>query len=79
MRDHAPALYNPDPEIFFERSRNAVYPQTGQPRKVLFNAGSDSADRLLCPTGRRLAPGLPVVELRGGWRYLNAAPACQPR
>lgn len=87
--DHAPALYDPDPEIFFERSRNvdggmdlqatAVYPQTGQPRKVLFNAGSDSVDRLLCPAGQRLAPGLPVVELRGGWRYLNAAPACLPR
>lgn len=86
--DHAPALYNPDPEIFLERSRNmdgmdlqatAVYPQTGRPRKVLFNAGSDSAERLLCPAGQRLAPDLPVVALHGGWRYLNAAPACQPR
>jgi hypothetical protein len=44
------------PEIFIERSRDAdggldvqdvaVYPRQGQPRKVLFNAGSDSVDRL---------------------------------
>jgi hypothetical protein len=87
--DHAPARYNPDPEIFFERSRKAdggmdthsvaVYPRQGQPRKVLFNMDSDSADRLLCPASQRLSANLPVVELARGWRYLNATPACVPR
>lgn len=87
--DHAPASYNPDPEIFFERSRNsdggmdiqgvAVYPRHGQPRKVLFNAGSDSVHRLLCPAGQRLSADLPMIELERGWRYLNGAPACVPR
>jgi hypothetical protein len=86
---HAPGLYNPDPEIFFERSRNAdggldaqavaVYPRQGPARKILFKAGSDSAGRQLCPAGQRLAPSLPLVELREGWRYLNGAPACMPR
>jgi len=84
--DHAPAFYDPDPEIFFERSRNAdgsmdpsgvaVYPGQGPARKVLFNTAGGHADRLLCPAGRRLSADLPVVELRGGWRYLNGAPAC---
>jgi hypothetical protein len=86
---HAPGLYNPDPEIFFERSRNAdggldaqavaVYPRQGPARKILFKAGSDSAGRQLCPAGQRLAQDLPLVELREGWRYLNGAPACVPR
>jgi hypothetical protein len=86
---HAPGLYNPDPEIFFERSRNTdggldaqavvVYPRQGPPRKILFNAGSDSAERQLCPAGQRLARDLPLAELREGWRYLNGAPSCLPR
>jgi hypothetical protein len=84
--DHAPALYDPDPEIFFERSRNAdggmdasgvaVYPGQGLARKVLFNTAGGKADRPLCPEGQRLSADLSVVELRGGWRYLNGAPAC---
>jgi hypothetical protein len=87
--DHAPARYNPDPEIFIERSRHAdggldvhdvaAYPSQSQPRKILFNAGSDSVDRLLCPAGQRLSTELSVVELERGWRYLNSAPACMPR
>jgi hypothetical protein len=87
--DHAPARYNPDPEIFSERSRNAdggmdvqdvtVYPRQGQPRKVLFNAAGGSVDRLLCPAGQRLSTALPVVELERGWRYLNGVPRCAPR
>jgi hypothetical protein len=87
--DHAPAGYNPDPEIFIERSRNAdgatdvrdvaAYPRQGQPRKVLFNAANGSADRLLCPAGQRLSTDLPAVELARGWRYLNGAQMCVPR
>jgi hypothetical protein len=87
--DHAPERYNPDPEIFLERSHEAdgvtdlqdvaVYPRQGQPRKVLFNIGSDSVHRQLCPAGQRLSPQLTLVELERGWRYLNSAPACVPR
>jgi hypothetical protein len=87
--DHAPGRYNPDPEIFIERSRNAdggmdvrdvvVYPRQGQPRKVLFNAAGGSVDRSLCPAGQRLSTDAPVVELERGWRYLNDVPRCVPR
>lgn len=86
---HAPALYDPDPEIFAERSLGregaldpqavVAYPARGQPQKVLFHAGSDALNRLLCPAGQRLAPDLPLVERANGWRYLNGAPACVAR
>lgn len=85
---HAPALYNPDPEIFFERSRGTedgmdihgvvVWPRQGPVRKVLFNVESRRVDEVLCPRGQRLSGALPLVERRDGWRYLNGAPACVP-
>ena len=86
---HAPALYDPEPEIFSERSHGreggadpqavVAYPAQGQPQKVLFHAGSDAVDRVLCPAGQRLSPALPLVERANGWRYLNGAPACVAR
>jgi len=82
---HFPALYAPDPEIFFERmtgkdgsmhpDRVVAYPDLQHPTKILFNADSAAAHAALCGPGGRVAAGDAHVYPRG-WRYIDGAPVC---
>jgi hypothetical protein len=89
LLDHAPALYNPEPEIFVERRLHGdgivdehkvvTWPEQGPPGKVLFHSGSQAVHRLLCGPGRAIRDDAPLVEMPGGWRYLNRKAACEAR
>lgn len=80
-----PSWYNPDPEIFFERtnhqdgsfSRDGViaYPNAEQPLKMLYNVGNSNAVATLCGPGRTLDDS-DVVVMGQGWRYINGKPVC---
>jgi hypothetical protein len=82
---HFPALYEPEPEIFFERitgqdgsmhpDRVVAYPDLRHPKKILFNVDSAAAHAALCGPGGRVAPGdAHIYPL--GWRYIDGAPVC---
>lgn len=85
---HAPALYNPDPEIFRERLASAELPMDPETvysykdgervRKTLYNARHEGGVRLLCGAGRVLAEPGPDAGY-GGWRYVNGEPECVAR
>ena len=87
MLKHFPALYEPEPEIFFERlthedgsmhpSRVVAYPNLEHPTRILFNTGSALAHAKLCGPGGQVAPGdARIYPL--GWRYVIGAPVCLP-
>lgn len=82
----APAVYNPIPEIMFERSRQGEHVLTeqdyllwhsdGKLVKVLRHPNSAAADEQACGTQRRLdSPQRVEVE---GWEYMNAPIRCKP-
>jgi hypothetical protein len=86
LLDHAPALYNPDPDIFYKRAnhtdagpdpqRMARWPALGPVRKTMVHAGNPDADRLLCGPGAKPAsPGVGRI-LRDGWRYVDGPVRC---
>lgn len=84
--DHAPRLYNPDPEIFLERERRSdgimsyddvvIHRGPDGPTKLM-RYWSNPADGGLCGPGRQLAAD-DVVTLPSGWRYYNAPLRCEP-
>jgi hypothetical protein len=88
LLDHAPRLYNPEHEIFFERVVHADgsvlvdgvvgYPAHA-PVKVLFNANSDAVHAALCGAGKGLADDSGLVEMPAGWRYVHAPFKCVAR
>jgi hypothetical protein len=86
--EHAPSLYNPDPEIFYERISHAesnmdpfsqivVYETGGKTVKALYGAGNPAAGARLCGKGLRLAAANHVVDAGGLWRYVNAPLLCE--
>lgn len=87
MLERFPALYEPEPEIFFERltqqdgsmrpDRVIAYPDLEHPKKILFNTESTAAHALLCGPGGRVAPGDARIHPLG-WRYIDGRPLCAP-
>ena len=81
----APAWYNPDPEIFFERlvheerrmdpSQLYVFSVDGQASKTLFHSSS-LASQQLCGPGSALSDASGIVQAGQGWAYLNGPAAC---
>jgi hypothetical protein len=82
----APGWYNPDPEIFYERTAHReMFPERerihsyvvdGKPVKILFHISNQSVDAQVCGPNARLAPGQAYVEADMGWRYINGSPRC---
>lgn len=84
--DHAPQLYHPDPEIFYERElhqeeyllngRVIVHVGASGPTKVMryWTNIADSAG--LCPAGQTLVS--PAVSTASGWEYFDAPFRCVP-
>ncbi|GAB3446031.1 hypothetical protein NX773_01010 [Massilia solisilvae] len=85
---HAPAAYNPDPEIFHERANgqeSALDPQRidsyavhGTVVKRMFNVANLNAGTALCGQGQVLADDTPMTAADGGWRYINGRLSCVP-
>lgn len=81
----APAWYNPDPEIFYERTNHQdgsfsvngviAYPNAEQPLKTLYNVRNPAAHETLWGPGRKLDER-DVVVTGQGWRYINGSPVC---
>lgn len=84
--ERAPGLYNPDPEIFYERlehreryperERAYTYLANGVPVKTLYHTAGQSLGAQLCGPNAQLAPGHAYVDAGFGWRYLNGPPPC---
>lgn len=87
--EHAPAWYNPEPEIFAERSKHSddyfeppavyTYRYHGQPAKTLYHAATPASERALCGPNAELAPDNDYADTTRGWRYINGAVKCRPR
>lgn len=81
-----PALYEPDPEIFLERTVHAdgaardhvvaAYPSADKPRKILLDADNPLAHAALCGSGGRVALDHAGAPYPFGWRYLPVPYAC---
>lgn len=81
----APALYNPDPEIFHDRAlgtdgampenRVIAWPDAQRPSKIMYNERNPAAATTLCGQGARLDEHA-IVPMGQGWRYINGAPRC---
>lgn len=81
---HAPAIYNPDPEIFFERltmgetipDTTAVYSYIadGRVTKTMYNTGGGGVQHLCGPGSLLVTPS--VNAGYGGWRYFNGPTGC---
>lgn len=85
----APGWYNPDPEVFADRVEHAdrhrgtdsvvqFKPKVWRaPNKTLFHRDHPAIGALLCgDQGGVLDPASSLVEVDGGWRYLNGPVAC---
>jgi hypothetical protein len=85
---HAPNAYNPDPEIFHERSVHQeswldaqqvdTYAVDGVVVKRMVNQDNLNAGTALCGQGRALSPDAPVVAADRKWRYINGPLVCAP-
>ena len=83
---HAPALYNPDPEIFGERSRHNddyiwpdqvyTWPPQAVAVKTLANHANPAVPALLCGSGRVPAADNAIAEAGRGWFYVNGPVRC---
>lgn len=83
---HYPAVYHPDPEIFFERmthvdgwgepERSYQYRDArGGVVKTLFNIHNSRFGAALCGPGRAL-DAASLVDAGQGWKYVDGAPRC---
>jgi hypothetical protein len=85
--DHAPSWYNPDAEVFFERSSEReqrmpatltyVYRRHGVPLKLLRHESNSDDAAGLCPADQ-LLQGSRVHRVDGGWQYVHAPFTCHP-
>lgn len=82
---HAPQYYNPEPEIFVDRSThsepildfdNVYRAQLGATPKTLYYAGSAKGIAKLCPGGGRPGAASIVKATYDGWTYLNGEVEC---
>jgi len=83
---YAPGLYNPEPEVFFERAKNAEavmdtaafasFQRDGVPLKTVYNRHNAQIDATLCGPGQMLSPENSYVKVRGDWRYINGPLRC---
>lgn len=85
--ESAPSLYNPDPEIFYERMMHAdgqinpatdiaVYQVGNRTIKALYGVGNRAIDARLCGAGSRLTSSNHYVDVGSQWRYLNGPVQC---
>lgn len=85
---HAPQLYNPEPEIFAERSKHRddyfdepeiyTFSYRGQATKTLYHAATQARLRKLCGPQAELAPDNHYADSTRGWRYINGSVRCRP-
>jgi hypothetical protein len=85
---HAPAAYNPDPEIFHERTVHQEtwldpqqidsYAVDGVVVKRMINLDNAWLEAGLCGPGRALAADAAIVDVDRHWRYINGALPCTP-
>ncbi|MBA5640010.1 hypothetical protein H3H37_23390 [Duganella sp. LX20W] len=85
---HAPAWYNPEPELFAERSwhgeyelaqgRVAVYEDGGKVYKTMYSRANLDADQALCGAGRALTAANRFHDTTRMWRYIDGQPQCGP-
>jgi hypothetical protein len=87
LLERAPAWYNPEPEIFYERvahaesyrvlTQVAVYrSRKGEVRKTLLHTSNTVAMTALCGPGRVLGPENSFTDAGMGWRYINGEVKC---
>jgi hypothetical protein len=84
---HFPSLYNPEPEVFLERSlgreappsahRAVAWPTKGRPVKILVTHSGPVRSPSLCRGGDFHAAS--IVEVNAGMRYLNAPFRCRKK
>ncbi|MBV6320423.1 hypothetical protein [Duganella violaceipulchra] len=84
--EHAPQLYNPEPELFAERIKHIdnyfdepeVYAYRYHERvtKTLYHDGTPAAIVKLCGEGGALSPDNAYVDSTRGWRYINGEVKC---
>jgi hypothetical protein len=87
VMDHAPGLYNPDPELFAERTTHLddyykepdiyLYRYKGVVTKALYHIGNPGVAAALCGPGGALAADNDIVDATRGWRYINRV-RCAP-
>jgi hypothetical protein len=83
---HAPGAYNPEPEVFMDRSTHVEkwldaslvgrYEVDGVVVKQLFNLHNPAIDTALCGRGRTLAAGNNIASADRDWRYINGPIRC---
>ncbi len=84
---HSPALYNPEIEIFAERSRHQdgisldkntyyAFDLQGQHRKILAHRGNKLLAIQLCGTQKINLSALPTCDAGDGWFYINGTMSC---
>jgi len=81
----APALYNPDPEIFHDRALGIdgdmptttiiKWPDAQRPTKIMYNEANTVAAATLCGPDAVLDASA-TIHMSRGWRYINGAPPC---
>jgi hypothetical protein len=84
---HAPGAYNPEPEIFYERTLGAELPMTkpapviwpthGAPLKLLAPADVPTRSERICPDGGEIQRDH-AHAAGGDWLYLDAPFRCAP-
>jgi hypothetical protein len=84
---HAAPWYNPEPEIFIERSNGDEtrmdtkaayrYPLTGAPLKTMYNRANLDIGSQLCGPGRDLVPSQPHTDSSRMWRYVDGPLQCE--
>ncbi|MES2069283.1 MAG: hypothetical protein V4488_02970 [Pseudomonadota bacterium] len=87
MLRKAPAWYNPDPEIFVERTvrqdgitldtgKYYAYDLDGQHKKLMFHESSRTIDTELCGPNKLLSLDTHVAAAGFGWHYINGPVRC---
>jgi hypothetical protein len=81
-----PAFYEPEPEIFIERTLEqdgaehgdvvAAYPSPAKPVKILFSAQSPVAHAALCGPGGQVDLSGASGDYPGAWTYIDGPPRC---
>ncbi len=82
-----PAYYNPDPEIFYERTLQKElnvgtddilqYIDDNQVRKTMYNLSNQRLDERLCGEGRLLREDNSVTATTQNWRFINGQILCK--